>query len=374
VVFFGAFFHYLAFPFEFRYLSEHSDETIASQVFATLGHRQWYVVDMRLKTLINICFLTLFSFGPTVQGRVAPANAVGRVVTVKGDVSVRGQQLKAGDYVFLQDVIETKTESSAKLFLNDRTIVDISPSSSFRLNEFKLNDVADRVVDGTVAYGEVRSLVSKKLNQKGRFNFRTRASVLAVRGTEFFVTATDRTDKILVTEGKVWVDSLGKGTKGGREAILTPGQQWNSRVSGRVDSATLANAERQTEVISLPRRDLASFSTNHRVRDNTFTKSVTFTDEPASKTEEAKPATKENPDRRGTSTKAEEKKAAASDTGVLGTIQQTVDQTVLADKKITPSVDSSVVSVPGLNRNPTLPPVNGNDQTGQMINIKVKVN
>lgn len=340
---------------------------------------------MRLQTLINITFFVLFTFGPTALGRVAPKNSVGRVVTVKGAVLVRGQQLKAGDYVFLQDVIETKADSYAKLFLADRTVVDISPSSSFRMNEFQLNDISDRVVDGTVAFGEVRSLVSKKLNQKGRFNFRTRASVLAVRGTEFFVTSNDRTDKILVTEGKVWVDTL-KGKPGvGREAILTPGQQWNNRVAGRIDStAVTANAERTTEVISLPRRDLASFSTNHRVRDNTFTKAVTYTDEPVAKNaneETGKGSGKDATDRKNGKPDAADKKtgataAAAAGSGVLGTISQTVEQTVLADKKITPSVDSSVVSVPGMSRRPTdtIPPVNGNDQTGSLINIKVKVN
>ena len=102
-----------------------------------MGHRLLNVRVMRLKTNINIGFLVLFTVGQSLQGVSVPNNAVGRVVTVKGNILVRGQSLRAGDYILQQDVIETDANSAAKLLLNDRTIVDIFPSSSFKVNEFK---------------------------------------------------------------------------------------------------------------------------------------------------------------------------------------------------------------------------------------------
>ncbi len=321
---------------------------------------------MRHSILITFCFLSVFLVEPEASGGQKSAKSIGRVVTVKGAVTAKGKPLAVGDPVYLTDVIETKENSSAKLLLSDKTVVDIAPSTSFHISDFKLNSVADREVDGTVDFGEIRSLVSKKLNQKGRFNIRTKSSVLAVRGTEFFV----RDGKITVTEGKVWIQSTqGKGA--GSQAMITPGQQW--RVTGS------DGGKRSMEVVTVPKNELNQLTTSRRVRDNTFARTVTF-GTPENRNEGSNAGSKK--DSSNGLSKNKDKKDGSGFTvggGTMDTIQDTVDKGILADKRTgggVGNIDSSVVEVPGLSRDPvdTVRKINGNDPLNQIINVKVKVN
>ncbi|MCM2322108.1 MAG: FecR domain-containing protein [Oligoflexia bacterium] len=74
-----------------------------------------------------------------------------------------------------------------KLLFNDKSIVEIGPSSLFHVDGFKGNQGGDREVDVTMLYGSVRTAVTKPLTGKGKFRVKTPTATMGVRGTEFVV-------------------------------------------------------------------------------------------------------------------------------------------------------------------------------------------
>jgi len=138
--------------------------------------------------LIYFCFSNI---SISSEGEVA-----GRVVASQGEAKVRNDlkkkgltDLKVGDRLYKGDVVNTSSDGAVKLLMSDKTILDIGPSSLFKVNEYKLKNVNDRQVDLGMDYGKVRALVNQKVNDKGRIQIRTKAAVMGVRGTEFIVNA-----------------------------------------------------------------------------------------------------------------------------------------------------------------------------------------
>ncbi len=74
--------------------------------------------------------------------------------------------------------------------MTDRTIVDLGPSSLFKVNEYQLKNGSDRNVDLSLDYGTARSSVNQPItSDKGKFTIRTKAATMGVRGTEFIINA-----------------------------------------------------------------------------------------------------------------------------------------------------------------------------------------
>lgn len=120
----------------------------------------------------------------------------GQAVSVSGKVLVRNEKsqnqmsfLKAGDKIVEGSIINTGSTGSAKLLMTDKTIVDLGPSSLFKINEYQLNKGGDRKVDVALDYGQIRASVNQPVNDKGKFTIRTKAATMGVRGTEFVVAA-----------------------------------------------------------------------------------------------------------------------------------------------------------------------------------------
>jgi len=323
-------------------------------------------------TFFKILTLSALLLGAIAFGQERKGKGIGRVVTVSGSAQVLGRQLKVGDSVYVADTILTGPESTVKLLLADRSVIDISPSTSFQLSRFKLNKMSDREVEGKVDFGQVRSLVSKKLNEKGRYNFRTKSSVLAVRGTEFFLRAGDEKlpDLATVGDGTVWASSTaGKASK---EAVLKPGKQWTNRAAfnGGRDTASTGGLAGTTEVKTLSRGDFSRFVAANRVRDNTLNTALVIG---GSESGDRAPAA-EAGDKPETKGKKNEKKDSGNTT--LDTIQETVNKTIVADNKQAPVIDDKNISVPGMNRNPVevVKPISTNEPQNQIVNVRVKIN
>jgi len=151
-----------------------------------------------MKNIPNI--LTLFAL--TLAGApftmAAPAEYIGSAVSVSGKVLVRSESsqtnqmvfLKTGDKIQVGSIINTSSTGAVKLLMTDKTIVDLGPSSLFKVNEYKLNQGSNREVDVSIDYGKVRASVNQHItSEKGKFTIRTKAATMGVRGTEFVVSA-----------------------------------------------------------------------------------------------------------------------------------------------------------------------------------------
>ena len=171
--------------------------------------------------------------------RAAPSPA-GNVVSVMGQVSIhRGTQpelpARVGFPILTGDTVITGPESAAKLMTPDQSILDLGPSTAFRIEEFE-TEGGDRQATSEVDFGQVRASVNRKLGAKGKFLMRTRSSLMAVRGTEFVVASdasaiqaksgeigTQLRLQVTVLEGRVEVSV--PGLAGVAPVVMTAGQQ-----------------------------------------------------------------------------------------------------------------------------------------------------
>lgn len=333
---------------------------------------------MRLSKRISIFLLVLVISGisPSQLFSDETSKSVGRVVTVNGSAKCKGKQMRVGDDVTSGDTIETLKESSVRLLLSDRSVVDIGPVTSFHVDQMSLKNVSDREVDAGVDFGQIRSYVSKKLNERGRFNIRTRTAVLAVRGTEFFV-AHDPTnrralDGVTVSEGKVWA------TNGKNAAILLPGQQWSNRFDSRADKNGSGAGAYTPQVFNLSKGELTKFVADRRVSDHTFSRAIIFRETGDKRPRGDQTGNSGIHHQNGNDSKdGKDKKGQGDDSAggeTLNALKKTMGDTVLATNAEAPVVDPKGFSVPGLRDNPAevVKPVSGDPIFNPTVLIKVK--
>ena len=123
------------------------------------------------------------------------AEIAGKIVSVSGTVLARNEDssatkmkiLKSGDTLEAGYVINTSSNGSSKLLMTDKSIVDLGPSTLFKVNEYKLKNQSDRRVNMEMSYGKMRASVNIPVGAKGKFTIKTKAATMGVRGTEFVV-------------------------------------------------------------------------------------------------------------------------------------------------------------------------------------------
>ncbi len=196
------------------------------------------------------------------------AEEVARVVSVSGDAKVGDKPVKAGDSLVAGSIVKTGADSSVKLFLADKSVVDLGSQTSFVV-ESSVPDVGSST---KLNYGMVRSAIRKKLEKKIKFQMRTQTSVLAVRGTEFIVNSQPTStggqkEQVTVTDGQV---AAGIGDAAPR--LLNPGQQFE--VAGQMVGGTMQVARDQVRVVELPPQAVAEITQQATVVDTTFQKTV----------------------------------------------------------------------------------------------------
>ena len=260
-------------------------------------------------------FLAFADGPPALQKDNRPI--AGRVVSASGTVISRFEPqsdvksvtdksrpftlLKPGMLVFQGDVINTSSNSFVKVLLEDKTILDIGPTSLFHIKTFEKNHGNDRNVDTSMMYGTVRAAVSQKIEGGGKFRIKTSTVTMGVRGTEFVVKtslnnrtgqrdsrnesgkpAHDRPNtEITVLQGRVDVaKNIPTNTRGLAADLkiqpvvsLTAGQKINA-------SAETALPKQAIELNQLQQATLKSSAT---VVDNTFSHAITFTSEASEK-------------------------------------------------------------------------------------------
>lgn len=220
-----------------------------------------------------------------VEDYIARAVSVNGKVLVRGEGTSGGQMafLKAGDKLYKGTILNTGSTGSAKLLMTDKTILDLGPSSLFKVNEYQLQAgaVGDRKVDISLDYGTVRASVNEKItSNKGKFTIRTKAATMGVRGTEFVVNAALATQdsaglstslpktSLTVMHGKVEVADLG--LPGAPPVAVTPGFQFSKAGDG------------PGEVAKLPPQEVAQVKADAFQKDMTFMQAISFdTEKPA---------------------------------------------------------------------------------------------
>ena len=177
-----------------------------------------------------------------VSARAFGGEAAGEVVSVQGSVFVRpdgrkaGHELKpakAGDSVYAGDVVNTPSNGKIKILMKDKSIIDLGSSALFKVEHFSGNSGSDRQADVSMMYGTMRAAITQKITGKGRFNVRTPAATMGVRGTEFVVKSEVRNMNeirhVVMNPGKplpvvpAIPAGLGKGALGRPDAPRVPG-------------------------------------------------------------------------------------------------------------------------------------------------------
>jgi hypothetical protein len=168
----------------------------------------------------------------------------GQAVNVTGRVLVRNEDqskptltvLKSGDTITQGTVLNTSSIGNAKLLMSDKTVLDLGPSTLFKVKEYQLKKGEDRTVEMSMGYGKIRASVNSPVGPRGKFTIKTRSATMGVRGTEFVISA-----------------GLGATVKSAEKAISMAGQTQITVIKGKVDVLTtpLAGEAKKAESIRL---------------------------------------------------------------------------------------------------------------------------
>lgn len=265
---------------------------------------------MTRRPLAPAALAALASFAALAVSLASPAASlaetsvvVGHIVNVAGKVRIRKDGSKdtkdirvarAGDVVMVGDIINTPSDGMIKLLMKDKSLMDLGPSSLFKVNSFQANGGADRQMESTIVYGSLRAAVTQKLQGRGSFKVRSPSATMGVRGTEFvfksemldpkamigflngrssMVGAAALTgmgspikSEITVLEGKVEVAMPQGGGTRGEGLMLAAGTQVVSQVGGLEPAAPAA------QVLAIG--ELARVASTSRMADNTFSRAV----------------------------------------------------------------------------------------------------
>jgi hypothetical protein len=203
------------------------------------------------------------------------------VGTVTNDAKVR---LEPGSLITQGTTVRTGPSSLAKFLLNDDSLLDLGPSTTFRFTHCE-GKTETPSIDLELMLGNVRASVSKKSpGQREKFQIRTRSSVLAVRGTELFASwqlnrQGQIEEQVGVTEGQVQVTSLI--TPGSPSFQISGGQHFQTQFSfqGSPDKSPLVPLS-PSRVDQFTAREQKDFENNVKIEDPIFVDSVTLPDRP----------------------------------------------------------------------------------------------
>ena len=266
----------------------------------------------------------LFSLLFALSTECLAGDASGKVVSISGRVLSRNDRdktphmtfMKTGDIIAPGSIINTDSTSSVKLLMSDKTILDLGPSTLFKISEYKLNGGSDREVGLQMDYGKIRASVNTPVGAKGKFTVKTRTASMGVRGTEFSVVAdssappppassnkpgngsgpgsgkspgggtVNAPTAITVFHGTVAVQQVTasgsplKGAKAPAAIPVTAGQQLTTHAvaplsQGGVQLAS-ANFSAAPTVVTLSPTQLSTARSESVVADNTFKASITI--------------------------------------------------------------------------------------------------
>ncbi len=176
------------------------------------GYNKKSVVFMICLLWVTLCFMTVLFLPPALA-----AEPVGKFSRAEGTVDVlRGGVLpalpvKAGDPVFVKDVIRTKSGSKAEVLFIDGNTIKISQRSRVDVNEYFVQENKSLEIL-QVPRGKVEAIVPEKNARRistspaaHKFEIHTPCAVTGVRSTRYAVVQGDNCAAVLATEGTVYI-------------------------------------------------------------------------------------------------------------------------------------------------------------------------
>ena len=162
-----------------------------------------------MEAMRRIYFLFVFLYSITALIFSIPTSAaesIGKAISLEGEVKFlrdnKTSNIQPGEKLFVGDKVTTGKRSSARFLLDDSTIVDLKESSQFEFKKLVV-DKDTREADFNLDFGRMRASVNKKVESGKDYKFKTKATVFAVRGTDFAISASDKEAKLNVFEGTI---------------------------------------------------------------------------------------------------------------------------------------------------------------------------
>jgi hypothetical protein len=157
-----------------------------------------------------------FIFGLLFSLNLFAAAQFGTFIVVKGKVFIenpKGErtEAKTKSVIYPGDTIISEADSSAKIVLSDRNVINVHPNTKLKIEKYS-NESNDKNVDIRVIEGTSRFDVNEKYDGKTtKFEVKTTVAVVGVRGTKFVVSHDSSSNTTVVTtiEGKVEVTKIG---------------------------------------------------------------------------------------------------------------------------------------------------------------------
>ena len=159
-------------------------------------------IGLIYKVLIGVSLLTLMSF------KSVDLVEVGYIQFREGSISLirenkKLNQLSSKQKLYVNDLIESKSESRCEIKLNDGSLLKVSENTLFKVKKSMVKD-NDQRSSFSLLLGSLWLKVKKVLSPTEEFSVSTPAAVCAVRGTEFFIEVkADSSVKVVVDEGVV---------------------------------------------------------------------------------------------------------------------------------------------------------------------------
>jgi hypothetical protein len=165
---------------------------------------------------------------------------IGEVLSVKGNPQIfRGEGsvlAVSGDIVQEGDQIKTGSRARVKLLLKDGTAITVGKNSDLKIDEYLYLRYNRRSKLKASLHTGVMRVVTGAIGKvvPHRFKIKTRTSTIGVRGTDFIVYSSGKTEKFAVEEGAISINS------GGKEYTLKESQflQLTGRAYGRIKKLT----------------------------------------------------------------------------------------------------------------------------------------
>lgn len=139
----------------------------------------------------------------------------GLFMVVKGTVKTISKDnletpAKVGAKVFAGDTVITDADSRAKIVMSDRNVINISPDTRVKIEEY-VSEAQNKNVKISLLEGKIRNNVEQKYdNEKNKFEVKTPNAVAGVRGTQFITSyyESNKTTEIITLNGQVDFRSL----------------------------------------------------------------------------------------------------------------------------------------------------------------------
>src|SRR4051794_3254151 len=131
---------------------------------------------MRSKSFL-LLLVSCLSAPPLARAEVATVFSVTGIPKLKKAGHDPAAGLQAGLGLDSGDVVLTGEDSTAKILMKDQSVIDVSPSTSFRIESLDDSGSSDRQAELKADFGKIRASVNRKLSKKGKFLMRTPSTV-----------------------------------------------------------------------------------------------------------------------------------------------------------------------------------------------------